>query len=275
MTATTIPTVNQGQTTARDGARIVWHLYNPEGTRRVALVHALAMDGRFWDGVAASLPGDVAVLGIDCRGHGASEKSPGPYSVEQFADDLADVFKDLGWQDALVGGASMGGCVALAFAARHPGLVGGLTLIDTTAWYGADAPKAWEERGQKGAQEGLAALVAFQKSRWFSPGFLERAPEAVEGAVATFLRNDPACYLETCRMLGKADLRASLAGFSFPTAIVVGEHDYATPPAMAEEMAAAIPGATVTVLPEVRHFTPLEVPRAIAASLLDTLDRQS
>ena len=37
----------------------------------------------------------------------------------------------------------MGGCVTLAFAARHPKRVDGLGLFDTTAWYGENAPQAW------------------------------------------------------------------------------------------------------------------------------------
>jgi len=268
MDAMTTPAARQGTTPLRDGASLAWRLANPAGTTRMALVHSLAMDGAFWDAVVACLPEDVAVLAIDCRGHGRSTRSPGPFTVEQFADDLAEVMEELGWQGALVAGASMGGCVALAFATRHAGRVRALGLIDTTAWYGENAPAAWEERGMKAVTEGLDALVGFQKSRWFSPAFITRSPEVVEQAVATFMANDVASYLATCRMLGAADLRAGLPRFDFPTAIVVGEHDYATPPEMARAMAEAIPGATLEILPDLRHFTPLEAPEAIAAALM-------
>src|SRR5688500_11329555 len=92
--------------------------YRPRGVEtglpRVAIVHSLAMDGSFWDPVADLLADKAAVLTVDCRGHGASDKPPGPYTVELLARDLADLMSHLGWPSATVAGASMGGCVSLA-----------------------------------------------------------------------------------------------------------------------------------------------------------------
>jgi 3-oxoadipate enol-lactonase len=106
---------------AGDGTRIAYRLSGPpDGAARIALVHSLAMDHRFWTPVADLLSGDAAVLSFDCRGHGASDKPPGPYTVELFARDLADVMTHVGWSSAVVAGASMGGCVSLAFAAGFP-----------------------------------------------------------------------------------------------------------------------------------------------------------
>lgn len=253
---------------ARDGTPIAYRQWgDPAAPNRLALIHALAMDGGFWEPVAQAMGASWQVLAVDCRGHGASGKPAGPYSVDLFADDLAAALDHAGWDKAAVAGASMGGCVALAFAARHPGRLTGLGLIDTTAWYGADAESAWEERGQKAVAGGMAALVGFQKSRWFSDAFRAARPEVVDAAVATFTANEVTAYLETCRMLGRADLRAALPGIAVPVQILVGAEDYATPIAMAEALQGAIPGAGLTVLPGVRHFTPLEVPGAIAARL--------
>jgi 3-oxoadipate enol-lactonase len=251
---------------SRDGTKIAYRLLKGTGQGRCVLVHSLAMDASFWNGVAARLAGAADILVYDCRGHGRSDKPKGAQPVERHADDVADLLDAVGWQQAVVAGASMGGCIALAFAARYPERVSGLGLFDTTAWYGADAPQQWEERGQKGYREGMASLVGFQKSRWVTEAFLEQHPEVVDAAIAVFLANDPEAYLETCRMLGAADLR-KLPAFSFPTRIVVGEEDYATPVAMAEAMRALIPGATLTVLQKARHLTPLECPDKIAAEL--------
>lgn len=259
-------------TRMRDGAQIAYRLTKGAGRRRFALVHSLAMDGTFWDRTAALLGDDADILVHDCRGHGRSDKPAGPYTVAQFADDLAEIFAAVGWDKAVVAGASMGGCVSLAFAAAHPGKVAGLGLVDTTAWYGAAAPQQWEERAQKGLQEGLAALIPFQVSRWVTEAFKEANPDLIDAAIATFLANDPAAYVETCRMLGVADLRAALPGFAFPTRILVGEEDYATPVAMAEAMRDAIPGARLRVLPGARHLTPLECPEVIAGELRELAD---
>jgi len=79
--------------------------------------------------------------------------------------------------------------------------------------------------------------------------------------------------VETCTMLGAADLRAALPGMTMPAAIVVGEEDYATPVAMAEVMNRGIKGSTLTVLKGARHLTPLEAPDAIAEELIVLLKR--
>jgi 3-oxoadipate enol-lactonase len=74
-------------------------------------------------------------------------------------------------------------------------------------------------------------------------------------------------------MLGACDLRAGLASITAPTAILVGEEDYATPPAMAEALHKAIAGSSLKVLPDARHLTPLERPDEIAAELEALLGR--
>jgi len=251
----------------RDGANISYRVIKGSGKGRCVLIHSLAMDGAYWNRVAAYLSNAADILVYDCRGHGRSEKLTGPWTVELHARDLSDLLAVVGWSRAVVAGSSMGGCIALAFAAAYPDYVSGLGLIDTTAWYGEKAQQQWEERGQKGFQEGMKSLIAFQKSRWVSDAFCVDHPEVVDAAVATFLATEPHSYLETCRMLGAADMRTALPAFNFPTTIVVGIEDYATPIAMAEAMRDAIPGAKLCILDGVRHLTPLECPEKIANEL--------
>ena len=260
-------TREDGTVPTRDGTQIAYTMHRGNGASRVALVHSLAMNREFWDGVVAELADDVDVLVHDCRGHGASGKPDMPYTAGLFAQDLHDLLDAVGWQDAVVAGASMGGCVALAFAAHHPERTAGLGLIDTTSFYGDDASKAWAERADKALAGGMSAMVDFQKSRWFSDAFRERSPGVVDQAVEVFVANDVKAYARTCHMLGAVDLRSALGSLSMPARILVGEEDYATPIAMAQAMQAAIPGARLEVLSAVRHFTPLEVPGAVAAAL--------
>ena len=263
--------VSQGFARVRDGTPIGYSVHgDPGASRAVVLVHSLAMDRHFWDAVIDGLA-EAAVLACDCRGHGASGAGGKSYSVAQFADDLADLMAELRWEKALVAGASMGGCVALAFAERHSQRTAALGLIDTTAWYGGEAPAQWEERARKALDGGIESLVDFQITRWFSDAFRAAQPQRVAAAVAVFLRNDPQSYAASCRMLGAVDLRRALAGLRIPTAVVVGEEDYATPVAMAQALHEGIRGSTLTVLKGARHLTPLEKPDEIAAQLRNLL----
>jgi 3-oxoadipate enol-lactonase len=250
----------------RDGTRIVYDLHGrDDGRPRLVLIHSLAMDRFFWGRLTPLLAGHAAILTYDCRGHGASDKPAGPYRVEQFADDLAELMDQLGWGSAVVAGASMGGCITLAFAHRHPARASALGLIDTTAWY--NAADKWEDRAMAGLKDGLKTLIDFQVTRWFTDGFRAAHPDVVKSGVDVFLANEPAAYAETCRMLGACNLEAALAQMTMPAAIVVGDEDYATPPAMAETLRRGIKGSSLTVLAGARHLTPLETPERVAAEL--------
>jgi 3-oxoadipate enol-lactonase len=266
----------QAQIAARDGTRFAFTLSGPEDeTRRLVLVHSLAMDRSFWRPVADRLTNDTAVLTYDCRGHGASDKPAGPYTVELFADDLTDLLDAIGWKSAVIAGASMGGSVALAFAGRYPKRTRALGLFDTTSWYGPDAPAQWAERAQKATTEGLKALVGFQTTRWFGDAFRERHPRIVADSVAVFLNNDLSAYAEACRMLGNLDLRDTLPCITAPTAIAVGEEDYATPIAMARALHDSIPHSKLSIIAGGRHLTPLEKPDTIAAELAGLIEAAS
>jgi 3-oxoadipate enol-lactonase len=239
----------------------------------MVLIHSLALDSSIWDGVVAKLDGRAEILVYDCRGHGNSGRQTIPFTTELFARDLRELLDHLGWPEALIAGCSMGGCVAQAFAAEYASRVNALALIDTTAWYGNDAPKTWHERASSAQSKGLAALVDFQITRWFADSFRAAHPELVQAMTRVFIANDVNCYVSSCMLLGAADLRSALPGFRMPASIIVGEEDYATPVSAAQALHKAIAGSTLTVLPKARHLTPIECPDQIASELLALTER--
>ncbi len=168
----------------------------------------------------------------------------------------------------------MGGSVALQFAVSYPESLDGLGLIDTTAWYGADAPKSWHERGRKAIEDGLGSMIAFQQTRWFSDAFRADRPDVGERFANVFLANDLAAYAATCEMLGSFNLTAQLGTITAPVEILVGEEDYATPPEMARALAAGIAGSNLQIVPKARHLTPIEIPERVAAMLQTVIARK-
>ena len=256
---------------AADGCRLAYRRQGKRGKPRVVLIHSLALDGSFWDAVVAEIGAEFEILAYDCRGHGGSDRRAGPYTTRLFADDLAALLDHCKWETVIVAGCSMGGCVAQAFASAYAKRVRGLVLVDTTAWYGADAPAQWRARAAKAAEDGFAAMLPFQLDRWFSEGFRNSA--AAHAQARVFQGNDVACYQATCLMLGDADLRGALRGFRGPVAVVVGEEDHATPVAMARSLHASLPGSTLTVIRGGRHLTPVQCPQEIASAIRDVAGR--
>jgi 3-oxoadipate enol-lactonase len=268
-----------GTFTASDGCSIAYTLRRaaPHGgahpRSRIALIHSLALDRSVWDDVVPRLTPHADVLTYDCRGHGQSGRPKMTFTAELFAADLAGLLDHAHWPDAIVAGCSMGGCVAQAFAGLYPERTPALALIDTTAWYGPTAPKDWQERAQTAATKGFQALSGFQATRWVSDAFRDAHPELMRAKLDVFLANDIDCYGATCEMLGNADLRHYQPTMRMPTRVIVGEEDYAAPVAMSEQIQQAMPNATLSILPKVRHLTPIECPTLIADEILALLQR--
>lgn len=243
-----------------------YDLLSEGGDSTIVLLHSLAMDATIWTGLAGLLNGKATIYAPDLPGHGRDPRG-NPESVESMADAVAELLRELHLTDVTLIGMSLGGSVAQAVTIRHPEPIAGLGLIDTTAWYGDDAPAAWADRARQAREKGLSSLAGFQLERWFTDEFRESAPELCATLLDIFRRNDIDAYAKSCSALGAMDLRARLHEISVPTAIVVGELDTATPPAHAEALAAAIAGSTFTVIPRCKHLSALERPADVIAAL--------
>lgn len=256
-----------------DGALIAYtrHPAPRPGAPAVVLIHSLALDRSVWDAVVPRLAADAEILTLDCRGHGRSDRCATRFTAELFAHDVAELLDHVGWQRATIAGCSMGGCVALAFGGLYPARTTALGLIDTTAWYGADAPSKFRERAEAARAKGMSGLIDFQVTRWFSDEFPAVNADVLQRLSGIFVANDFDCYAASCALLGDVDLRPHLAAFRMPVAIVVGEEDYATPVPMAQQLHDAIAQSTLTILPKARHLTPIERPDAIAETILNLL----
>jgi 3-oxoadipate enol-lactonase len=246
--------------------RLVRAAHGPIAVRRqgegdpVVLLHPLALSGELWRPLAAALGDEFDVLSLDLRGHGASGWDGQPFTIEDMALDVAEVLDALGLGAVGVLGMSMGGSVGVTFAGLFPERVRSLVLADTTAWYGENAVAAWAERAERAAATPRAEQLPFQIDRWFSPAFLERDPVEVERVTRIFLRTDSRAHAAASVAMGALDSRRLLPSVRATTLVMVGEDDYATPPAMAGELAGGIPGATLLLLPGLRHMSLVERP---------------
>lgn len=230
------------------------------------LLHSLALDRHVWDGLLPRLRRLRPVVTVDLRGHGASPPDA-DFTVEQMADDVAATLDAAGISRVAVAGLSLGGSVALAFAAGYTHRTQSLALIDTTAWYGPDAARQWAQRAARADADGMRSLSGFQLDRWFSDSFRRDHPELCHDLLERFASNDLASYKATCRALGALDLRDRVTGLPVPTLVLVGSDDAATPPGHARDLCERIPGASLHVLQGARHLTPIERPQEVAGFL--------
>lgn len=94
------------------------------------LLHGLASTCHIWDFVAPLLNDSFAVVALDLRGHGESDKPDDGYDFETVCGDVHSFVQALGLESPIIVGHSWGGNVALEYAATHPGVARGIVLVD-------------------------------------------------------------------------------------------------------------------------------------------------
>jgi len=223
----------------------------------LVLLHPLALSGRIWELTQQIIEGRE-IIAMDLRGHGESDWAGESFTIEDMAQDVRALLQTLTIDRCDMAGMSMGGCVAMTVASRWPELTRRVALCDTTAWYGPDATLTWAERARAAQAKQRQDLLPFQLDRWFSDRFRKESPSAVQYVADTFLMTKGGVHAQACRALGAFDARPLLSKIRATTLVVYGEEDYATPPMMGEILASGIPGSTVMVCNNLRHFAVLE-----------------
>lgn len=236
----------------------------------VVLSHALGCDLHMWDGLAELLKHDHTVLRYDHRNHGQSELVPGAFGIETLADEVAELIRQHCHDGEPVDfvGVSMGGMTAQALATRHPELLRSIVIANSSAHYPDAAP--WQARERTVQAEGVAAIATGAIARWLTPEFAATPQGAVLAAALhrQLVATDAAGYIASCNAVAGIDFRQSNPRVTVPALVIAGTRDEATPPAMSEAIAAAIPGARLVTI-DAAHLSVVEQPAAFAALLND------
>ncbi|MEW5737808.1 MAG: alpha/beta hydrolase [Myxococcota bacterium] len=227
----------------------------------VLLLHGFPFSSEsFWPQLDAP-PTGCRLIVPDHRGFGQSALAPGVSTMEALADDALALLDALGISQAVVGGVSMGGYVAIALTRKDPGRVKGLLLIDTQSSADDEAGKARREAvAQEVEAKGMGPLVEAMLPRLLAAG----APLEVKARVEKLMRaQSPAATAAASRgMATRTDGRDILSRFGGPCLVIVGEHDVITPVEKARAMASLLPQATLAVIPGAGHLPNLEAPEA-------------
>ena len=247
----------------------------PRDALPVVLLHAFPLHGEQWEAQCAALAGRARTIRFDVRGFGESPLGTSAYFLEHLTDDLFAVLDRLSVRAALLCGLSMGGYMALRAVERDPARVCGLLLADTQALSDSDQAKLGRaETLRKLWADGRASFADATLKRSLSPRTFERNPELVTRIRSMIMAaRDESIAAALAALATRTDTTASLTRIAVPTAVVVGEHDAITPPAVARTLAAQIRGAEVHELDDAGHLSNMEAPAAFNQILLQHLNR--
>ena len=231
----------------------------------LVFINSLGTDLRLWDRLTSHFADRFPILRFDKRGHGLSDCPPGPYSIHDFSNDLANLLNHLGFNEVILIGISVGGLIALDFTILFPQDVRALVLCDTGAKIGT--ADLWNERIEAVRKYGMEKVADGVLARWFLAEFSEQHPE-YHRSYRNMLTCTPAAgYAATCEVLRDGDLRASVSTIQAKALVLCGAEDRATPPQLGRELAESLANARFELIENAAHLPCVEQPESMAEEI--------
>ncbi|HEU0297428.1 MAG TPA: alpha/beta hydrolase [Anaerolineales bacterium] len=223
------------------------------------LIHGLGSSTRDWEKQIVDLSRHFRVIMFDVRGHGRSDKPPGPYSVPLFATDTAELLKSLGIGSAHVVGISMGGMIAFQLAVSAPDLVQSLVIVNS----GPELiVRTVRERIQVLQRQLIVQLLGMRRMGEVLGRRLFPKPEQTDLRTMfaeRWAENDPRAYRDALQALIGWSVADQLSDINCPTLVIAADTDY-TPVSLKEAFVAKMPHAKLAVIRDARHAVPVERP---------------
>ena len=264
------------------GARLYYYAAGSRGAGEpIVFLHGFPTSSHLWSGLVPLMPAGHRLVVVDLLGFGRSDPPGGrDMTVRGHAERILGLLDLLGINRACVVGHDVGGGIAQSLAVRHPARVSHLCLIDSVAF------DDWPVREVKLARA-MVPLTRHLPPTWLlsvvKADLLRGYVDEVNGArsIAQYLRpfatpEGRDGLMEHLTALDCAEtlaLAPRLKELVQPTAIVWGAHDPWFPASIARKLHEAIPGSTLDLLDDARHFTPEEAPEQIAPIIAGLLAR--
>jgi 3-oxoadipate enol-lactonase len=208
--------------------------------------NSLGTNLSMWNGQLETFARYFRILRYDTRGHGQSGVSPGPYKMEQLSWDVIHLLDALQLDRVYFCGLSMGGTTGMFLGANAPKRFQKIVLCNTSPKFGS--ADLWNARIEKVKGGGMKAVASMVLERWLTPEYRSAHPKETQNVLAMLESANPEGYVACCAAVRDADMHNQLKNIAVPSLIVAGTSDPAATPAIGQELARAIPGASYVEL---------------------------
>jgi 3-oxoadipate enol-lactonase len=260
-----------------DHTNFHYRLDGPEDRPLVVLSHALSVSGAMWRDQLPVLTEHFRVLSYDMRGHGdtdaTGEDLTRGYTLEQMADDVAELVAKLGHSRFHFVGLSIGSMIGQVLALRHIKMLDRLVLCCAgTGKCGPEAQKNWDDRVAAIAKDGVTSQIEGTLARWFSPEFRAAQPATTQWIADLIRATPPAGYIGAALAIRRMDIPGDkLETLRLPVLCIAGEKDPGATVAAVSALRDRIQGARLTVIEGGYHLCNVEKPGPFNAAVLDFL----
>jgi 3-oxoadipate enol-lactonase len=237
-----------------NGYRLSFASIGAETAPAVVLSHALATRAEVWGYQLPLLHRHFRVILYDVRGHGESEASGDNYSPEELANDVGKLLDHLSIARVAFVGLSLGGVIGQVLALTAPERLSALVLCSTGSETNETMLANFELRIETVRLKGMDSQVEPTLARWFSPPFLQSAPQTTAWIADLIRTTSLNGFVGCCRALQKLNLTGRLKQIKVPTLLIPGENDQSFPPSVSEAMRERIDGSRLKILPGAAHL---------------------
>ena len=237
-------------------------------------IHGLGSSTADWKAQVDHFSKSYRVIVFDLRGHGQSEKVPGTYSISLFTTDVSCLIKKLDNQPVNVVGISLGGMIGMHLAVYHPGLVKSLTVVNSPSEFPQKTLKARFQillRFFIIKVMGMAWMGKVLAGRLFPKPEQEKIRKEM---AERWAQNDPKAYWKSTKALLNWSITDQLDKITCPTLIIGAEFDY-FPISDKKLLASRIKGATLSIIKDSHHGTPLDQTEIFNKTVEDFLEMKN
>jgi aminoacrylate hydrolase len=245
------------------GISLYYEVYGDSANPPVLLLTGLGGSGKSWGSQLDLFAHKYYTIVPDHRGTGQTTHTQDGYTTAQLATDMASLVEHLALGPMHIVGASTGGAIAQYMALDHPHTVRTLSIVSSFARFDAFTQREFAVRRKMAAEWDTPSLFSAYALFLFSPHYTyehsERVTAWIERAAAQPMRpEDREIALKRIDMIAVHDTLSRLGAIQQPTLVVCGDHDVCTPPQLSDEIARAIPGSEMVIVPECGHLVDLE-----------------
>ncbi|NUQ80654.1 MAG: alpha/beta hydrolase [Bacteroidetes bacterium] len=236
----------------------------------VVLIHGFPLSPAIWDS-QRDLSATYKLLLPTLPGMGGSDWEP--FTIDSLADSIASALTDMGISRVIMLGHSMGGYIALSFAARHAGMLSGFGLVASHPY--ADSSEAKSGRLQmieRIRREGSDFVGDVMIQKIFAPQTIASNPALISTARSIMKSARPEAIINSQEaMSARPDRSFLLVKMKIPVGLFFGAKDVSIIQTVQNDISALNSAARLMVLPESGHMPMMEHPNEFNSALQDFL----
>ena len=260
---------------SNNGTALNYELVGNSKAPVVALSHSLGTSLNMWNPQMDALKNNYRILRYDTRGHGKSEVTTGPYTMDMLMNDAIGLLDELEISKVHWVGLSMGGMIGQGIALAAPNRLSSLSLCDTMSVVSGESKAIWKQHIQAAESLGLTKLVDFAMEGFFTESFRNMNSEDYQQIQSQFLATNVVGYIGCCHAIYQIDYSDKLHRINTPTQIIVGLEDKITPVPEALFMQKHIENSSLDVVLGSAHLSNIEQSETFNDILLNFLDSQT